>query len=182
MMLPEVRVLLERANARRLSLLGLVAAIPHGYWSRVAPGDSWSARNHLEHVATADAFLEEVVSSVVRGSETWLAGTSDQPALLAARTEAMTRLAPLSLESIVATMDETRGSLARQLARLDRTHLLGPVFIAGNVSAWGDRVPVALSSYLAAWAAHDSIHEATVREAVSTPPDLVAVAMARRLR
>ncbi len=182
MMLPEVRVFLERANARRQSLPGLTTVIPEGYWPRTAPGDLWSARNHLEHVASADAFLEDMVASLVAGTETWLARTIDPGVLASARTAAMAALAPLPFEDLLSAMAESRAALAAALALMDPTHLLAPVFVAGHVSAWGEPRPVAFSSYLDTWAAHDGAHESAIREAVSTPPDLVTVAMARRLR
>ncbi len=182
MMLPEVRVFLERANARRQSLLGLAAVIPEGYWPRTAPGDLWSARNHLEHVASADAFLEDMVASLVAGTETWLARTTDPGDLVSVRAAAMAALAPLPVDDLVSAMGESRVALAASLALVDRAHLLAPVFVAGYVSAWGEPRPVAFSSYLDTWAAHDGAHELAIRDALSTPPDLVAVAMARRLR
>lgn len=182
MMLPEVRVFFERANARRQSLLGLAAVIPDAYWPRTAPGDLWSARNHLEHVASADAFLQDIVASLVSGTETWLAGTSDLSALLLARARAMAVLEPLPLQRLVEAMDDGRAALTASLARLNRSHLLAPVFVAGHVSAWGEPRAITFGSYLDAWAAHDSAHELAIREAVSTPPDLVTVALTRRLR
>lgn len=182
MMLPEVRVFVERAGARRQSLLGLVAAIPTAYWPRTAPGDAWSARNHLEHVATADAFLDGIIASLVDGAETWLAGTADPRDLLAARAEAMQRFEGAPLDAILKAMTLARTRLAQSLAVLERSHLLEPVFIAGHVSAWGEPRSITVGSYLGAWAAHDSAHESAIREAVSTPPDLVAVALTRRLR
>jgi hypothetical protein len=182
MMLPEVRVFLERAGARRQSLLGLVAAIPPAYWPRTAPGDAWSARNHLEHVATADAFLDDIVARLLEGAEAWLAGTAEPRELLAARAEAMQRFEGLPLDALLESMRVARTRLAQSLAVLERSHLLQPVFIAGHVSAWGEPRAVALGSYLDAWAAHDSAHEPSIRDAVSTPPDLATVALARRLR
>lgn len=182
MMLPEVRVFFERAGARRQSLLGLVEAIPSTYWPRTAPGDAWSARNHLEHVATADTFLDDIVARMVDGAETWLAGTADAHGLLAARAEAMQRFDGLPLDAILDAMAVARTRLARSLAVLERSHLLKPVFIAGHVSAWGEPRAITLGSYLDAWAAHDSAHESSIRDAVSTPPDLVTVALTRRLR
>lgn len=182
MMLPEVRVFLERAGARRQSLFGLVEAIPPAYWPRTAPGDAWSARNHLEHVATADDFLGSLILDIVRGAEPWLAGTADPRGLLFARAEAMQRFESLPLEALLDAMAGARSMLVESLARLEPAHLLGPVFFAGHVSAWGEPLPITFSSYLDAWSAHDTAHEAAIRDAVSTPPDLVAVAMARRLR
>lgn len=182
MMLPEVRVFLERAGGRRHALLGLVEAIPLALWPRTAPGDAWSARNHLEHVATADAFLDTLVADLAAGAETWLARTSDQQALLAARIEAMQLFETLPLEGVLEAMAQARSELVSALGELERTHLLVPVFIAGHVSAWGEPRAITFGAYLDVWAAHDSDHEAAIREAVSTPPDLVAVAMARRLR
>lgn len=182
MMLSEVRVFFERAGARRQSLLGLVAAIPTAYWSRTAPGDAWSARNHLEHVATADAFLDDIVAGLVDGAETWLAGATNPRDLLAARAQAMQRFDGVPLDGILYAMAAARTRLALSFAVLERSHLLEPVFIAGQVSAWGEPRAITFGSYLDAWAAHDSAHEASIRDAVSTPPDLVTVALTRRLR
>jgi hypothetical protein len=182
MMLPEVRVFFERAGARRQSLLGLVTAIPSAYWLRTAPGDAWSARNHLEHVATADTFLDHIVTTLVDGAEAWLAGTADPRDLLAARAEAMRSFDGVPLDAILEAMTAARTRLAQSLAVLERSHLLAPVFIAGHVSAWGEPRAITFGSYLDAWAAHDSAHESSIRDAVSTPPDLVTVALTRRLR
>lgn len=182
MMLPEVRVFLQRAEGRRHALLGLVDAIPPALWSRTAPDDAWSARNHLEHAATADAFLDALVADLLAGAETWLARTTDPAMLLAARAEAIQRFEPLPLDGVLEAMAEARTNLFSSLGRLERSHLLAPVFVAGHVSAWGEPRAVTFGSYLDAWAAHDSDHDAAIREAVSTPPDLVAVAMARRFR
>lgn len=181
-MLPEVRVYFERAQARRQSLLGLMAAIPPGYWSRSAPGDSWTARNHVEHVATADDFLGELIEAVRSGSEAWLAGTRDPGALIQARTTAMEQHAPRPLPGLVEEIARSRQALAERLTNLERMHLTAPVYVAGRVSHWGEPLPITLSEYLASWAGHDAEHAAAVREAVSTPPDLSAVALTRRLR
>ncbi len=182
MMLPEVRVFFERAGARRHTLIGLVEAIPSAYWPRTAPGDSWSARNHLEHVATADSFLDDLVLDVLRGTEAWLAGTANPRLLLAARAGAMQTFESLPLDDLLDAMSAARAGLVDSLARIERPHLLVPVFVAGYVSAWGEPRPISFGSYLDAWAAHDTAHDAAIRDAVATPPDLVAVAMARRLR
>lgn len=182
MMLPEVRVFFERAEARRQSLLGLVAAIPPGYWLRSGPGDAWTARHHLQHVATADDFLGALIETVCSGGEAWLGGTRDLPALLQARAAAIEEHAPLTLSALIDRLSQSRQVLAERLSELDRVHLAAPVFIAGRISHWGEPLPLALSAYLASWAGHDAGHEMAIREAVSTPPDLSAVALSRRLR
>ncbi len=49
-----VRVFVERAQSRRLSLLELVSVVPDDSWSRRSMHEQWNAYRHLAHALTAD--------------------------------------------------------------------------------------------------------------------------------
>src|SRR5512141_1099719 len=82
-MLAEVRVLLERSAARRLTLEGLLDALPADYWDRAAAGEAWSIRQHVGHLAGADEMMSELVEDVLSGAASAWVGRTEDPAMLA---------------------------------------------------------------------------------------------------
>ena len=85
-MLPEVRVLLERARSARLSLDGLFDVLPADYWSRAETGSRWDVRDQLAHIASADGMLRDLLRAVASGQPVvWVGGTEDAAEFLARR-------------------------------------------------------------------------------------------------
>ena len=166
---PEVRVLLDRANARRLSLLGLVAVVPDDFWPRREGADSWTAHEHLAHVATADRLLLETISHEAAGSY-----EARRAALLEAATEK-------PIPDLVASMEWEREHLAGSLKHLSTTTLDGYI-TAGVRDAWGREATWPVRALLAAWSEHDTGHELAIRRAVTAPPDASALSAAARRR
>jgi DinB family protein len=168
---PVLRVLVERAAARRVSLLGLVSVIPEGFWVRRVPGDDWSAREHLVHALTADDAVAE-----------FIAGSPENADLEAARAVAMTQGAELPMKELLELAAKGRSRLIEVLFTMTPVDLERALPIPGAVNAWGERLSITVFQYLEQWAAHDAVHEAAIREAIATPPDLTAIAMTRRRR
>lgn len=183
MILPEVQVLLERARSARLSLDGLLDVLPADYWSRAAPGSRWDVRDQLAHVASADDLLHDLLRTVAAGHETaWLGGTQDATELLSLREAPQTTFAGLPLEALRCRIVDARAAVESTLPSLDLWMLEANVSIAGAVDRWGEPLRWGLRAYLATWAHHDSAHEADIRAAIATTPDLSTVALTQRRR
>ena len=178
MMLPEIRVLIERAEMRRAALEGLLEAVPGDYWDRRAPEDEWSAVEHLRHVATVDDLLVSLLREVESGlDEVWLAGgapSGDD------RIAAMRSVEGLSVEELAGRMRGARQRAARQVGRLGQVALETAVIMPGAVDAWGMPVRWPLRRYLVAWVEHDDVHGTAIRRAISTPPDLSTIMVTQR--
>lgn len=182
-MLPEVRVLLERAQRRRHAIEDLLRSAPASFWQRVAEGDAWSARAHVAHLATMDAPMVRLTQRAVAGERAaWLWDAEDPVVLEAARRHAMAALADSSADELSEALSEARATLVPALAALLPEGLEMLVMVAGASDGWGTPRSWPLRTYLAHWAEHDAIHEAAIRAAFTTPPDLSAVALTRRLR
>jgi hypothetical protein len=171
-MLPIVRVLLDRADARRGSLLGLAEVVPVQYWERRVAGDDWSAHHHLAHALSADALVAEAVRSF--------------------SAEALTTLVSRRLEALQAALDAPLPALLER-ALADRARLrealaaLGPEALEAEVplrtdDSWGQTRSLSLLAYLETWAGHDSEHEAAIRAAIAVPPDMAGLARAMQRR
>lgn len=179
-MIPEVAVIARRAAARRAMLDGLLDAIPTSYWEQRAPGDAWSVRNHLEHVATADRPLLALLEEARRGTgEAWLGGP-EPGAFLRARDEAMTEVSALPIGDLRDLLCASRAAVETALATLPFAACECAVRVAGAEDRWGMPVAWPLRTYLASWAGHDGLHEAAIRNAITSPPDLVTIMQARR--
>jgi hypothetical protein len=182
-MLPEVRTFVQRAAAHRFALDGLLDAIPESYWERAAPGDFWSARNHLQHLATVEAALVQDLVSVIDGAaELWLAGSPDAALFHERRAAVMEAVAGLPCDALRGEMAANRALAVATLGALTPDHMEAGLLIAGVVDRWGQPVRYSLREYLAAWPNHDLAHDGAIRAAISTPPDLSAVALTRRHR
>jgi hypothetical protein len=178
---PEQRVFVERARARRWQLEALVAAIPEGYWDRRAPGDDWSARDHLAHLATVDQLVVELLDALRQGQQAWLGGP--EPAALERRREdARLRVRGEPTGVLLATMRAERGRALAALRSSPATLLDGTVRVASVLDAWGRATSWSLRAYLASWIEHDDLHAEAIRRAITVPPDLSTVLLARRAR
>ena len=171
MMHPVFRVLVERADARRVSLLGLAAVIPDGFWSRRAPADEWSARQHLAHALSADGVVAEFIAS-----------SAGQAELEAAREGAIAEGATMALNKLLERAAEGRSRLLEVLSDLSPADFERALPVPGVTSTWGEPLSITVFQYLEQWAVHDAVHELAIREAVATSPDLTAIAMTRRRR
>ena len=180
-MLPEVRVILERAATHRTSLEGLLDAVPNDYWDRRAPGEAWSAHDHLAHVATIDVLTSQTLSEILEGVRVaWLAGTT-VPAQLAARREAsLQEVQTATPQALRERMRQTRAELARVVRSLDSASLESNICVAGVLDAWGQPVAFGVRRYLAGLPDHDTGHELAIRRAITAAPDLSTVALTRR--
>ncbi|MEO9254213.1 MAG: DinB family protein [Tepidiformaceae bacterium] len=182
-MLPEIRTFVERAIAHRQLLDDLLDVIPDEYWLRRAIGEDWNARNHLEHVATADDLLDGDLERVIAGSpQIWLGGNADAAVLGELRRGAIDAVADESIRGLREQMARGRERTLASLGQLRSVHLETAVFVPGLMTAWGEPFRLPLREYLAAWPSHDSEHEAAIRRAITSPPDLSAVALTRRKR
>ena len=180
-MLPEVRVIVERAAARRASLEGLIDAIPDDYWTRRATGEAWSARDHLAHVAGIDVMTSETLTQILAGNRAAsIAGATTPEELTARRDALLDEAATMAVAALRERMRRTRAGLVRLLASLDAGHLEATVLVAGVVDAWGEPLAFGLRRYLVSLPDHDTEHEQAIRRAISAPPDLSAVALTRR--
>ena len=174
MMHPVLRVLVERAASGRISLLGLASVIPDGYWTRSSLGDAWTAREHLTHALTADGGVAGFISNTAEPEPAWDLG--------AARDAAMRDGAALPLPELLSHAEASRAQLITVLGTFGPADLDRALVIPGVVTAWGEPVSISLYRYLEQWAAHDGVHEAAIRDAIATSPDLTAIAMTRRRR
>lgn len=182
-MLPELRVLVERAEARRASLDGLLDALPADYWSRVAAGEAWSIHDQVAHLAGSEALIGGMLREVVGGAaRVWVGGTEDARALLEFRQRALEVWAGAGVDSLRAATSDARMALNEGVAALQQGQLECTVHVAGAVDRWGEPLAWPLRQYLAAWTAHDPEHEASIRRAMTTPPDLSTVALTQRRR
>lgn len=181
-MLPEIRTLVERAATQRALLDDLLDAVPDGYWPRRAAGEAWSARQHLEHLATIERLLREDVGRVREaGGVAWIGGSADVAEFAAAREAALAAVADESTGGLREQMAANRGELVGMLAGLNVEELELAVAFPGVVDSWGGPLRWSLRRYLAAWPAHDVEHAAAIRAALATPPDLSTIAITRRL-
>lgn len=178
-MIPVVRVLIGRAAARRESLLALADVVPADYWSRTAPGESWSAQRHLVHALSAEDALEGLLERINEGSGPLALEAGD---LYAEREAAIEAAADLELASLIEQSVRARERTVRLLAALTPASIERMLVVVMPPGAWPAQSVLVAYAYLEQWAAHDAGHEAAIRDAISTPPDLSAVAHVRRIR
>ena len=110
----------------------------------------------------------------------WGADTQEPTELLVQREAPLARMADLSRAELRQATAESRSAVESAAGGIDASMLEAGVFIAGAVDRWGAPVRWGLREYLASWAAHDSAHEADIRAALATPPDLSTVALTPR--
>ena len=178
---PEIRTLVERAAARRQVLEGLIESVPDDYWVRQASGDAWTALDHLRHVATVDAMLVELVEAAREpGKELWAGDTSDEAVLEARRVELMDRVREQPVGRLLETMRESREEALEVVLGMSVETLDREVRVAGALNAWGEPQAFPLRAYLAVWVEHDGEHEAAIRGAIETPPDVTTLTLAAR--
>ena len=179
----EVTTLLGRAASRRLALLDLLDVVPGDYWQRRETGSPWTARNHLDHVATTDIAMVDVVDAALRGAnELEPFGTGQVEVALARRQAAIDAVADETLEAATGLLVEARARLVEALSGLRPEHLEAQVILAGAVDAWGHQQTMELRQYLAAWTGHDSEHAEGIRRAIANPPGPGDLALRARFR
>ena len=178
---PEMRTLVERAAARRHVLEGLIASVPEDYWDRRASDDAWTALDHVRHVATVDGMVVELAEAAERpGEGLWVGGTRDAAALEARRLGLMDGVRDQDIDELVATMRASREAVVGALLALPVEALDREVRVAGVLTPWGEPHTFSLRAYLTAWAEHDGEHDAAIRRAIETPPDVTALTLAAR--
>jgi hypothetical protein len=182
-MVPEVRVLLDRANRHRYAILELLDTAPEQFWRRAVPGDAWSARAHVAHLVTMDEPVAALARAAASGARVaWIFGTAEAGVMEAARMAAMAEFSGADPGDLRSALVSARTGLREALDALSGNSLEMDVLVAGAVDAWGRQHTWPLRDYLRHWAEHDRIHEAAIRAAFTAPPDLSAVALTRRLR
>lgn len=182
-MLPEVRVLVERAMARRVSLEGLLDALPEHFWERVAPGEVWSIRQQVAHIGHTDEVMALLLAEARDGRrEVWVGGTDDAREFLEVRSAAVMRAGELGIDELRAIAVSSREQVVEAVSGLENEHLEAGIRIAAAVDRWGVPVLWSLREYLAAWTAHDPEHETSIRAAMVTAPDLSTVALTQRTK
>lgn len=176
-----MHTLVARAASRRHVLEGLVSCIPADYWKRQAPNDSWTADDHLRHVATVDRMIVELATAA-RQPQTllWLGNTQDALELDSKRVALMDGLANQDIQRLVATMRAAREAVVEALLVLPQTALDQKIHIAGILTPWGEPHPFSLRNYLTSWAEHDKEHEISIRLAIETTPDVTMLTLAAR--
>ncbi|HCV00357.1 MAG TPA: hypothetical protein DGL25_04065 [Dehalococcoidia bacterium] len=178
---PEMHTLVARAAGRRHVLEGLIACIPDDYWERRAFNDSWTAVDHLRHVATVDRMIVELATAAQKPQEIlWLGNTQDALELESKRLELMDGLAHQGIQRLVQAMQAAREAVVEALLVLPQTVLDQKIHVAGILTPWGEPHPFPLRTYLASWAEHDKEHEASIRLAIETNPDVTMLTLATR--
>lgn len=178
---PEVRTLVERGAARRQVLEGLIESVPEDYWERQDSGDAWTALDHLRHVATVDAMLVELVEAAREpDKELWAGKTDDVEVLEARRVALMDTVREQPVETLVETMRESRARAVETVLGMSVETLDREVRVAGALNEWGEQLAFPLRGYLAVWVEHDGEHEAAIRRAIATPPDVTTLTLAAR--
>jgi hypothetical protein len=158
----------------------LLDSIPATYLERQAPDDRWSARNHLQHLATIDDLVLPLVQQAGAGNAVlWLAGPEPGD-LERQRTAATDSVARASTDELRARMLVSREAVAGAVSRLPQLALERLVLTAGTEDGWSTPTEWSLRTYLAGWAEHDTVHEVAIRRAITAPPDLATVALMRR--
>lgn len=181
-MLPELGVLAGRAAAAREQLEALIAVVPGDYWDRREAGDAWTARTHLQHLATIDAPTRALFAAATAGSALGPFGADSAATFEAARAALLDSVANLPVPTLVERMRAERAAALGALAVLGARELDVPVVLPGVVDAWRRPVSVPLRQYAAAWAVHDAGHAAAIRRAIACPPSPGDLALAARLR
>ena len=176
MMLPVVRVLIERAESARFRLVGLAEVLPEAMLDQSQPGDLWSARFHLAHALTSDTLSLELIDG---GSPAQFGGWFVE--LEPRRLAAIEAGAMQPVRELLDTAAAERRRMVRALATLGPSDLEETAALPAR-SAWGEPARITLYQYLEAWSAHDPGHEQAIRLAILARPDLSAVALARRRR
>lgn len=181
-MTPEIAVILQRASARRTMLAGLLDALPLEYWERRAPGDAWSVRDHVAHLAVVDRpFLPLLAEAAGGAFDCWLGGR-ERGALIRTREANMDSMAGLEIGALRAALGRARADVEGALSALPAAACDMLVHIPDATGPWGEPVALPLRNYLVSWAEHDGVHEAAIRRAILTLPDLVTVMFVRAAR
>lgn len=181
MILPEVRVYLERAETARAVLESLLDIMPAEYFElRPAPAE-WDIATHVAHIATADAPLGRLARAAADGKTAVALAPDGAAAFFAEREATIAIAAAHSLAELRPAMREARSDVAAAVARLDLRALECQVLLPA-ADAWGQPLAISLRQYLATWAVHDRGHEGAIRHAASTPPSPAMLAAAARIR
>ncbi|MCC6961288.1 MAG: DinB family protein [Dehalococcoidia bacterium] len=177
MMLPVVRVLLERAETARYQLRGLLDVLPEDMLDWPDGGGGWTVRTHAAHALGTDrvitAFLSEGGS---HDFAAFVAGLPDR------RDEAITNANAATLTGLLREADAARMELAARFGMLGPADLAASAVVPGAGHWPGGERTLTLLDYLHAWSSHDGDHEQAIRRAIARRPDLSTIALTQRLR
>lgn len=177
-MIPVVRVLAERAEARRGTLLTLAEVVPADYWRRRESDDAWPAHTHLAHALSADSLFARFLAGLI---DITVEFEFDPEVLLVERQAAIDQATDMAFDELFELGRSGRTAVLRALGALTPGSLETTLVMRG-ASRWGQPASFTVYQYLEQWAGHDSGHEAAIRAAIATSPDLSAVAHVRRMR
>lgn len=180
--LAEIAVIIGRAAAAREVLEQLIDVVPDDHWERREPGSRWSAREHLQHLATMDAPTAELFEQAATRPTVAPLGARDAAELVLGREALLASVAELSIEALRERMEAERAHTYEVLTTLEPPALDAAVLLPGIVDAWGRVQQVSVRQYAAAWAAHDLEHAEAIRRAVTHQPSPGDLALAARRR
>lgn len=166
----------------REQLEALLDVIPEGYWERREAGDPWTARTHLQHLATIDDPTRALFAAAGGGGTLAPFGVIAAGPYEAARAVLLDSVADLPVAALVGRMRAERAEALAALAALGVDELDTPVLLPSVVDAWRRPVTVSLRQYAAAWAVHDAEHTAAIRRAIARTPGPGDLALAARLQ
>ncbi|MDZ7729476.1 MAG: DinB family protein [Dehalococcoidia bacterium] len=176
--LPEIRSLIQRARSNRMMLYQLLEQFPGDAWEKRGEDDAWTARQHLQHLATIDTVTQDLVDTP--GTDDVLLGE----ATLVQRHTAMQALEGEPVDELTRQLDESRDAFLASLVALTEERL-GRQVIIHRPGVWPPEQRMSLRAYLGAWAEHDAEHAAAIRQAATaqlSPTDMAAAARLTRRR
>lgn len=180
---PEIRLVMERALARRAVLEDLLDVVPREFWQRAeAPGE-WDAHTHLAHLAAMDEPMPALFGAALQGERELVPlGATTAADWMAARDRLLESTAGLPIAELRQRLARSRAAAIEALARLTPPHLELPVRLAVAVDSWGRPACLPLRAYLSAWVDHDLDHAAAIRRAIAVAPSPGHLAIAARWR
>jgi hypothetical protein len=173
--LPEIRSVLQRARNNRLVLEQLLDQVPGERWRNQADGDAWTARAHLEHLATIDTVTYELLESP--GER----GFGLDHHVLMRRSALMAEVAGSPVDELRDAMAASREALVGHIARFDDEWLAMPVVVT-LPGAYPPEQAISMRAYLASWAEHDAEHAEAIRAAITASIQPGALSAAVRIR
>lgn len=185
MILPEVRVIIERAATTRFELEGLLEVVPEAAWEYPSIAEGWFARTHLGYLVATDLATAELSDAAEQTQgELWVGSSSSLEAIAARLAESAAEASAQPIAAIRDELGRARRRLAASFAELSYQALERDALLPGQVDAWGAQRSMSMRQYLTAWLAHEPAQIAAIRAAIAKPPDMsaVSIGLARRRR
>ena len=177
MMLPVVRVLLERAETARYQLRGLLDVLPEDMLEWPDASGGWTVRTHAAHALGTDRVITAFLSE--GPGRDFAAFVASLPAR---RDESIATAASATLDVMLREADAARMELAARFGMLGPADLAASAVIPRPGHWPGQERTITLLEYLHVWSSHDGDHEQAIRRAIARRPDLSTIALTQRLR